>query len=154
VEATARRPLQPTRSLTEGFWAAAQAGRLVIQRCSTCSAYRHYPQPMCAQCHSTAWTWAEVSGQGRVYTFTTTYQPFHPFWSGRTPYTVATIESDEGVRMVTDLPAEDTDRVRIGSPVTVFFDEVQDLNGESMMLPRFRLLPADDTSPESQTVDS
>jgi uncharacterized OB-fold protein len=109
---------------------------------------------MCAQCHSTAWTWAEVCGRGRVYTFTTTQQPFHPFWSDKTPYTVATIELDEGVRVLSDLPSEDTNRVMIGAPVTVFFDEVSGPDGEQVVLPRFRLLPADDISAESQAVEN
>jgi hypothetical protein len=37
--------------------------------------------------------------------------------------------------MVSDLPASDTDRVEIGAPVEVFFDDV---DGE-LTLPRFRL---------------
>lgn len=136
---TARRPEPEATQLSAGFWAGAREKRLVIQRCSTCRTYRHYPQPMCPECHSTDWVWAEVSGRGAIYTFTTTHQPFHPFWSGRTPYTVATIELDEGVRVVSDLPAEDTDRVSIGAPVTVFFDEMDGADGEPFMLPRFRL---------------
>jgi uncharacterized OB-fold protein len=49
---------------------------------------------------------------------------------------VATVELEEGVRMVSDLPSEDTDRVQIGSRVEVFFD---DLPGTEVTLPRFRL---------------
>jgi uncharacterized protein len=40
------------------------------------------------------------------------------------------------VRMVSDLPPEDTDRVQIGSRVEVFFDDLPDTE---VTLPRFRL---------------
>jgi uncharacterized OB-fold protein len=48
---------------------------------------------------------------------------------------VATVELPEGVRMVSDLPPEDTEAVRIGAPVEVFFDD-----HEAVTLPRFRLV--------------
>jgi uncharacterized protein len=130
------RPLPAPTALTEGFWAAAREHRLVVQRCDDCGRLRHYPQERCPDCTSAAWSWAPVSGRGVVYTFTVSHQPFHPAWAGRTPYVVATVELEEGVRMVSDLPPEDTDRVQIGSPVEVFFEDQPDAD---VTLPRFRL---------------
>jgi uncharacterized OB-fold protein len=135
----AARPLPTPSELTQGFWEAAARGELVVQRCDGCGLLRHYPQPMCAACHSTDWTWTPVSGRGVVYTFTVTHQAFHPAWAGAVPYAVATVELEEGVRMVADLPAEDTDDVAIGLPVEVFFDEVPTADGGRFTLPRFRL---------------
>ncbi len=133
------RPLPQPSVLTEGYWWAAAEHRLVIQRCDECGAFRHYPQPLCPACLSPQWTWSPVSGRGRVYTFTVTHQAFHPGWAGRVPYAVATVELDEGVRMVTDLPAEDVDRVAVGMPVEVFFEDREDADGRRVTLPRFRL---------------
>jgi uncharacterized protein len=130
------RPLPAPTALTEGFWAAAREHRLVVQRCDDCGRLRHYPQECCPECTSGAWSWTPVSGRGVVYTFTVSHQPFHPRWAGRTPYVVATVELEEGVRMVSDLPPEDTDRVQIGGPVEVFFDDQPD---SDVTLPRFRL---------------
>jgi uncharacterized OB-fold protein len=133
------RPLPTPSELTEGFWAAAARGELVVQRCAGCGRLRHYPQPMCPECHSTDWTWTPVSGRGVVYTFTISHQAFHPAWANAVPYVVATIELDEGVRMVADLPADDVDDVAIGRPVEVFFDDVPTDDGGPFTLPRFRL---------------
>ena len=133
------RPLPAPDPLTTGFWAAARERRLVVQRCDSCGTLRHYPQPMCANCHSMDWSWTELSGRGTVYTFTVTHQVFHPAWAGHVPYAVATIELDEGVRLVSDLPPEDVDDVAIGSPVEVFFEEHQRDDGATLTLPRFRL---------------
>jgi uncharacterized OB-fold protein len=74
-----------------------------------------------------------------VYTFTVTHQAFHPAWADRVPYAVATVQLDEGVRMVTDLPPEDVGRVAIGRPVEVFFEDTEDPDGRPVTLPRFRL---------------
>jgi hypothetical protein len=128
------RPLPPPNPLTAGFWEAARRHQLVVQRCE-CGRYRHYPQPLCPHCHSGDWTWAPVSGRGVVYTFTVTHRAFHPAWADRVPYAVATVELDEGIRMVSDLPPQDTGEVRIGMPVEVFFDDT-----EPVTLPRFRLV--------------
>jgi uncharacterized protein len=130
------RPLPVPTPLTEGFWAAAREHRLVVQRCDDCGRLRHYPQERCPECTSPAWHWSPVSGRGVIYTYTRSHKPFHPAWAGAAPYVVATVELDEGVRMVSDLPPEDTDRVHIGSRVEVFFDDLPDTE---VTLPRFRL---------------
>jgi uncharacterized OB-fold protein len=126
--------MPPPNPLTAGFWEAARRHELVIQRC-VCGRYRHYPQPLCPECYSGDWSWVPVSGKGTIYTFTVTHRPFHPAWAEHTPYVVATVELPEGVRMVSDLPPEDTEAVRIGAPVEVFFDD-----HEAVTLPRFRLV--------------
>jgi uncharacterized OB-fold protein len=125
--------MPPPNPLTAGFWDAAAHRQLVVQRCS-CGRYRHYPQLLCPGCHSGDWSWARVSGRGTVYSYTVTHRAFHPAWADRVPFAVATIDLEEGVRMVSDLPPEDTEEVRIGMPVEVFFDRQ-----ESVTLPRFRL---------------
>ena len=128
------RPMPPPNPLTAGFWEAARRHELVVQRCG-CGRYRHYPQLLCPDCRSGNWSWAVVSGRGTVYTFTVTHRAFHPAWTDRVPFVVATVELEEGIRMVSDLPSEDTEEVRVGMPVEVFFDDE-----ESVTLPRFRLV--------------
>jgi uncharacterized protein len=139
MDVLAGRPRPTTSPLTEGFWAAAREHRLVVQRCDGCGALRHYPQPMCSSCHSMAWTWTPVSGRGTVYTFTVTHQAFHPLWADRIPCAIATIELDEGVRMVTDLPPADVEHVAIGAPAECFFEDHELDDGTSFTFPRFRL---------------
>lgn len=130
----------------QGFWDAAAEHRLVIQRCENCGAHRHYPQARCPECLSGSWSWSEVAGRGTVYTFTITHQAFHPRWAERVPYAVATIELEEGVRMVSDLPPGDEERVAVGAPVEVFFDDTTDDDGQPVTLPRFRLVTSGGTT--------
>jgi uncharacterized OB-fold protein len=130
-----RAPLPEPSELTEGFWEAARRHELVVQRCSTCAALRHYPQHRCPSCLSPEWAWTPLSGRGHVFSYTVTHRGFNASWTERLPYALVTVELEEGVRMVSDLPDEQTDDVEIGRPVEVFFE---DLDG--VTLPRFRLV--------------
>jgi uncharacterized protein len=129
-------PLPIPTPLTQGFWEATRRHELVVQRCTSCGRLRHYPQYLCPDCHSDVWIWAPVQGNGTVYSYAVAHRSFHPSWSNRVPYAVVTVLLDEGVRMVSDLDPDDTARVAIGLPVSVYFDDVP---GTEITLPRFRL---------------
>ena len=82
------------------------------------------PNTLCPGCSSSHWTWSPVSGRGHIHTFTITHQPFSMSWAERLPYAVAVVELEEGVRLVSDLPEGDLDRIEIGQPVEVFFEDL------------------------------
>ncbi len=128
------RPEPKPTEYSEGFWAGVRRGELVIQRCTNCERLRHYPQPMCPDCHSVDFDWAPVTGRGVIYSYTVAHRAFHPAWKDDVPYVLATIELEEGVRMLTDLIGIDPNTVKIGQQVEVYFEE---LPGQGMM-PRFR----------------
>jgi len=133
ADATPRPRPQPTE-WSEGFWRGCARGELVIQRCDACLRLRHYPQPLCPHCRESRWSWQPVSGRGLVYSYAVCHRAFHPAFAAAVPYVVATIELDEGVRMVADLAGVAPDEVRIGMPVRVCFERVDD----EISLPRFR----------------
>ena len=132
----APRPRPVPSPLTVGFWEAAQRHQLVVQQCGRCETLRHYPQVLCPACQAPEWEWMALSGKGEIYSYTVTHQAFDPAFAGRIPYAVATIELDEGIRMVSDLPDDDVTTVAIGKRVEVFFDEIDD----DLTLPRFRIV--------------
>ena len=132
------RPEPKSTEYSEGFWAGIRRGELVIQRCTNCERLRHYPQPMCPDCHSVDFDWAPVTGRGVIYSYTVAHRAFHPAWKDDVPYVLATIELEEGVRMLTDLIGIDPNTVKIGQRVEVYFKE---LPGQGMM-PRFRRVDA------------
>ncbi|HEB91138.1 MAG TPA: Zn-ribbon domain-containing OB-fold protein [Deltaproteobacteria bacterium] len=132
---TPTRPRPKPTPLTEPFWRAAAEGRLVAQRCRGCNTLRHYPRPMCPECHDMRWDWSELSGRGEIHSYVVTHRAFHPFWADRIPYVVATIELEEGLRMVSEMPELTPDEVAIGLPVEVRFEPLDD----GIALPVFRL---------------
>ena len=87
----------------EFYERAATTGVLHLQRCTDCEAWRHPPRLMCAACGSERWTWAPVSGRGRVFTWTTTHRAVDPAFADELPYAVLVVELEEGPRVVGNL---------------------------------------------------
>ncbi len=130
------RPGPKRTELSQGFWDAVENKQLAVQKCSACDLLRHYPQPHCPACHSNDFGWAPLSGRGEIYSYTVAHRAFHPAWNEHVPYVIATIELEEGVRMVCDLLEVDPERIAIGQRVEVDFAE---LPGQGWM-PRFEVI--------------
>jgi uncharacterized OB-fold protein len=137
-EAPSKRRLLPAPEddAVAAFWAHCNKGELRFQRCSSCGAWRHIPRLLCAACGSDAFTWELSSGRGRLHSWTVTHQPLIRDFAETTPYVVAIVELDEGVRLaagVRELPLE---ALALELPVTAVFEEV----APGVRLPFFRLL--------------
>lgn len=122
--------------LTEPFWTAAQRRELVLQQCGDCRRFTQPPREQCGQCGCTRFSFERVSGRGRVETFSVVHRTFAPGFADRTPYVIAWVELDEqpGLRMFGNVLDFDTDRVRIGMPVEVTFEEIDGFG----LVPNFR----------------
>jgi uncharacterized OB-fold protein len=116
---------------TERFWTAADAGKLLLKRCSNCSATIWYPRTLCPECGSLQTEWFEGSGRGTIYSFTINHQGAGVY-SGE-PYVIAYVELDEGPRVLTNIVGIDPSRVTIGMTVQSVFDKT----GEGSALLRF-----------------
>ena len=134
-----QRPRIEATEYSQAFWDAAARGELVVQRCSDCGSLRHYPQPLCPACTSAEYDWAPLSGRGVIYSYTVSHRAFHPAWKEHAPYVLATIELQEGIRMITDLLGVDPASVAIGQAVEV---EFVDMPGQGVV-PRFRRVEPD-----------
>lgn len=137
---SAQRPLPSPTPETQPFWQAARQHRLVIQRCTACTRFQHYPRPFCVHCLSEALEWVASPGRGVIYTFTINHRAANPAMSAQVPYAVLAVDLDEGVRMIGNLAGDDLSRLRIGARVVVAFEDV----AETVTLPQFRLEGADD----------
>ena len=117
----------------EEFWRSGADGRLRMQRCHNCRRWQHPPNPVCFRCLSRDVTFAPVSGDGTVYSFTVNHQPWLPHL--RDPYAVIVVELDEqpGLRFVSRMVDTDLADVRIGLRVRVVFEPL----GEGLFAPLF-----------------
>jgi uncharacterized OB-fold protein len=106
------------------FWEAADAGRLVAQRCAGCGRLRHPPRPMCPHCHSLEYQVIELAGTGTVYSYSILHYPQIPVFTY--PVVAVIVELDEGVRIVSNLEDVSPEDVRIGMRVTVRFVPTRD----------------------------
>ena len=114
-------------ALSEFFWEGCREGRLQIQRCSSCGTFIHYPRPVCKNCLGTDLGPSAVSGEGSVYSFTVAHQAFHPWFSDKIPYVIATIELVEQphLHLISNVVDCSPREVSVGMSVPVVFREVE-----------------------------
>jgi uncharacterized OB-fold protein len=122
---------------TKPFWEGARNGKLVLQYCRDTGKYQHYPRPVSMYTGSRNLEWREVSGRGTIYACTVIRVP-GPGLDGRLPLPVATVELDEGVRILGNVLDIDPDKVEIGQKVELAFDEIAD----GVPYPAFRVVGA------------
>jgi uncharacterized protein len=101
----------------EPFWEGIRHGRLLLQQCGQCNAYRFYPRLVCPTCGESGGTWEPVSGEGSVYSHTLVRRSPTPDFYREAPYVVALVELDEGVRLLAPLSGVQPGAVTIGMRV-------------------------------------
>ena len=75
--------------------------------------------PRCPVCASAASERFESEGRGEIYSYVTAHQPVSPGYEGPFPYTVATVELLDGVRVLAQV--EPAGAAGIGAKVAPFF---------------------------------
>lgn len=99
--------------------AAVGTGRLHLQRCSACGAFRHPPRYYCASCSSSEWELVPSEERGIVHSLTVTHRSFDPGWAAETPHATVSVELDEGPRVIGAFRGAEPTAVRIGQRVRV-----------------------------------
>ncbi|MFC7446793.1 bifunctional MaoC family dehydratase N-terminal/OB-fold nucleic acid binding domain-containing protein [Rhodococcus daqingensis] len=124
---------RPALNADNAFWfEAAREHRLVIQRCTACGTLRHPTGPMCGQCRSLDWDTVDASGRGTVYSFVVNHHPKIDAFDY--PLIVATIELEEGTRLIANMTGIEPDQVEIGMRVELDWIDAD----PELTLPAFR----------------
>lgn len=113
------KPAPPESELSRPYWEAAARGELVIQGCASCGTLRHYPRLLCDQCYSDEVTWTVASGRAVIHSWTVAHHAYHPAFIGELPYTIVTVDLEEGPRA---LGRWRGDTPSIGLPVRGWFE--------------------------------
>ena len=129
------KPYPTPTPTTAPFWDGLRDERVMIQRCADCGTWVFYPRSNCSNCLGPNLNWHEVSGEGKIHTFTVTRQPTSPHFADEVPQLIAMIELNEGVRLTTTLVENDPDQIAVGAAVKPVFDHVS----EDITLLRFQL---------------
>lgn len=116
--------LPPITTDTAPFHEELARGRLALQRCGGCGAFRHPIAPVCAWCGDDRATWEPVRGTGRVFSWVRYHRAYVPHFAPLVPYVVLTVELDEGPRLYGRL-ADGVEPV-IGMPVRAIVERWSD----------------------------
>lgn len=121
------RVLPKITPLNEHFWRGGADGRLHFLRCQSCRHIIHPPAPVCPECLGKDVKAEAVSGRATLLTYTWNHQEWVP--ASDHPYCIAIVEIEEqsGVRLTTNLVNCSLEKVRIGMPVRVVFEQCDDV---------------------------
>ena len=108
---------------TRPFWDGIAAGKLVLQYCTEARRFQHYPRPVSMYTGRRTLEWRETSGKGVIYACTVVRIP-GPGLEGRLPLCVATVELDEGVRMIANIVNCTPEQMAIGKRVELAWDHL------------------------------
>ncbi|MFT3872379.1 MAG: OB-fold domain-containing protein [Nocardioides sp.] len=82
------------------YWEGLKRHQILFQQCTDCARIQWPPMPACGTCQCTDLAQVESPGVGSVYSWIVVHRPFLPEFATEVPYTLATIDFDEGPRMV------------------------------------------------------
>jgi uncharacterized OB-fold protein len=135
---TSNRPIPAPDERSAEFFSAAKEGRLLIKRCSNCGRYMAPQRDICDACTSEKLEWAQASGKGTIYSFVIMHQILHPGFRDEGPYNVASIELEEGPRIISNIVGTPNGEIRVGMKVEAVFEEL----AGGVSVPKFRVVGA------------
>ncbi|NJD22095.1 MAG: Zn-ribbon domain-containing OB-fold protein [Melioribacter sp.] len=103
----------------------AQRYRLEAGKCKQCGNISFPPRLVCPKCKSKSFETVKLSREGKILTFTIIRVGPDKF-SKETPYVVAIIELNDGVRLTAQVTDCDVNKVEIGAKVKLIFRKIQD----------------------------
>jgi hypothetical protein len=116
------------------FFEGAKQGRLMIQRCSDCGKHRFVARRRCDGCGSPRSAWVQAGGRATLVSFARVHQKFHPAFAAETPYPIATVELEEGPRLLTGLVDTEGKTLKAGMALLVVFAPA----GPQWKIPKFK----------------
>lgn len=117
----------------EPFWRSINEESMRIQCCSECGRCRYPPGACCPNCLSTEATWKEVSGRGRILSWTTFHRQYLPAYPA--PTTVVAVELEEGPIFISNIDDKERSKLKVNVPVRLIYGKHLD----GYTIPRFTL---------------
>ena len=132
----------PVRDEASGpFFDGALQGRLMLLRCAACNthmspvAYLGVPlRPRCVGCFSGDLHWAASGGRATLHSFAIMHQLYDEAFAAEIPYNIAVVETEEGVRLTSQVVDCPNERLEIGMALDVTFERMSD----EVAVPKFR----------------
>ena len=118
------------------YWQAASEHRLALPKCEDCQKFWFPPSRTCPHCLSANFSFQNVSGKGKIFSFVTFHRIYRPAFTNDVPYVVALIELDEGPRLLSNIMSVTHDQVKCEMRVDVVFDDYY----EDISIPKFKLV--------------
>ena len=119
------RPAPTPTNITQPFWDGINEHKFLLQYDSVADKFQFYPRGLSVHTGKQDLEWREVSGKGTIYSYTETVIPARGF-EGEEPYMIVAVNLEEGVRIMSLLHNCPNESVKIGMPVRLCWDKIND----------------------------
>ena len=92
---TSEKPVPVPTEEDRPYWEGARAHKLVLQRCKGCGLYSSRPRVICPRCHTDEFEWSQVSGKGKIHSYSIVWQTTVRGFQDEMPYVVCNAQIDE-----------------------------------------------------------
>ena len=120
---------------SKNYWESAKLNKLVIQYLKNSNEYFLYSKQLINNIDDSEIVWKEVSGKGIIYSYSIIHTPAGPSFKEDTPYIVASIELEEGARIISNIVNSNFSKITIGKKVRVVFEK----QSEELTIPKFEI---------------
>jgi uncharacterized protein len=104
----------------EQFYKFLSQDKLMAGKCQKCGKIHLPPRPLCDNCYSQEFIWVEVSGKGKLLTYTIIHVA-PPQFQALAPYTVGIVQLENGLKlpgMVSGVPEAE---LKVGMDLKIDF---------------------------------
>jgi uncharacterized OB-fold protein len=111
---------QPSFTIEQFYKFLAQK-KLMAGKCQKCGKIHLPPRPLCDNCFSQQFTWTQISGKGKLLTYSVIHIAPQQF-QAMAPYAVGIVQLENGLKipgMISDAPQE---QLQIGMDLTIDFE--------------------------------
>jgi uncharacterized OB-fold protein len=110
----------------EQFYKFLQQGKLMAGKCVKCGKIHLPPRPLCSNCYSKEFTWVQISGKGKLLTYTVINVAPQQF-EALTPYAVGIVEMAGGLKIPGMIQDIKQGQLKIGMELTLDFGTCSNL---------------------------
>lgn len=104
----------------EQFYKFMQQKKLMAGKCRKCGKTHLPPRPLCDNCFSQEFDWNEISGIGKLLTYTIIHVAPVQF-QALAPYAVGIVELENGLRLPGMITGAEENRLSIGMKLKIDF---------------------------------
>lgn len=130
------KPLPQVNADNKAFWNGCKEHELRFQKCQECGLVRWPPSIICPDCHSYDTGWTEATGKGKIWSFVVYHVAYDKAFESELPYVVASVQLEEGPRILTNIVGCSPAEVKCDLPVEVVWEDIEG----GFSLPKFKLL--------------
>ena len=104
----------------EQFYKFLAQGKLMAGKCLKCGKIHLPPRPLCDNCFSQEFEWMEVSGKGKLLTYTVIHIA-PPQFQAMAPYAVGIVQLENGLKIPGMISGVAHEQLKIGMELTIDF---------------------------------